>query len=173
MFLSPAQIVESLNLKKGDTVADFGCGSGAYVFAISKLIGDRGKVYAVDIHAEILDKINREAEKMNIVNIDTILADIEEKIQIENSSCNAIILSNILSDIKDFNTLFSEIKRILKPGGFLIVVDWKESDHPLYTKRINTITEENLTAILALNNFYIKKHLPAGLYHYAFLVEQK
>ena len=172
MFLSPVQIVENLNLRKGDTVADFGCGSGAYVFAVSKIIGDRGKVYAVDIHKEILEKINREAEKMNIINIDTLLADVEKKIQIESFSCDAILLSNVLSQIEDFDGLLSEIKRILKPDGVLLVVDWKKMDHPILSKRENLVEEEKITAILAKNKFYIKKHLPAGDYHYAFIALQ-
>ena len=172
MFLSPVQIVENLNLRRGDTVADFGCGSGAYVFAVSKIVGDRGKVYAVDIHKEILDKINREAEKMNLINIDTLLADIEKNVQIESLSCDAILLSNVLGQIKDFNNLLSEIKRILKPGGILLVVDWKKMDHPILNKRENIVPEEKIIAILAKSDFFIKKHLPAGEYHYAFIAMQ-
>ncbi|MEI6352702.1 MAG: methyltransferase domain-containing protein [Candidatus Nomurabacteria bacterium] len=173
MFLSPVQIIESLALRKGDVVADLGCGSGAYVFAASKIVGDRGKIYAVDIHREILEKINHEAEKMNIINIDTLLSNIENKVQIESLSCDVVIVSNVLGDIENYNNLLNEIKRILKPDGFLLVVDWKKIDHAIYTKRVNVIPEEKITAILATHNFYIKKHYPAGEYHYAFLVAQK
>ena len=80
MFISPEQIINSLNLKEGDIVADFGCGAGAYVFAASKFVGDRGKVYAIDRFTDMIDKINREAEKKSIINIDGIVADVEEKI---------------------------------------------------------------------------------------------
>jgi ubiquinone/menaquinone biosynthesis C-methylase UbiE len=172
MFLSPVQILENLSLRKGDTVADFGCGSGAYVFAASKMVGDRGKIYAIDIHKEILEKINREAEKMNIINIDTLLADIEKKVQIESFSCDAILLSNVLGHVENFDNLLEEIKRILKPDGILLVVDWRKADHPILNKRENLIQEEKITAILAKNNFSVKKHLPAGDYHYAFIAIQ-
>ncbi|MBP9765855.1 MAG: class I SAM-dependent methyltransferase [Candidatus Pacebacteria bacterium] len=172
MFISPSQIVESLELKKGDVVADFGCGSGTYVFITSKIVGDRGKVYAVDIHRDILEKINREAEKMNIINIDTLLTNIEDKIQIESLSCDVVILSNVLSEIKDIDKTLLEIKRILKPNGYVLVIDWKDLDHPMSNKRIGIVPEEKITAILAKNNFRIKKHFPAGNFHYAFIVEE-
>lgn len=172
MFISPTQIVESLELKKGDTVADFGCGSGAYVFAVSKIVGDRGKVYAIDIHREILEKINREADKINITNIDTILTDIEEKVQIDNFSCDVTILSNVLGEIKNIENILQEVKRILKPKGRLLIADWKDSEHALSSKRENVIAEEKITAILAKNNFLIKKHFPAGNFHYAFIAEE-
>ena len=126
MFVSPVQIVESLALRKGDVVADFGCGSGAYVFAASKLVGDRGRVYAIDTHREILEKINREANKMNIINIDTLLTNIQENIQIESLSCDVVILSNVLSELDNIDRVLEEVKRILKPDGYLLIVDWKD-----------------------------------------------
>ena len=172
MFVSPVQIVESLALRKGDIVADFGCGSGAYVFASSKMVGDRGKVYAIDIHREMLEKINREAEKMNIINIDTLLTNMEEKVQIEGLSCDVVILSNILAEINNLDKVLEEVKRILKPDGYLLIVDWKDSDHTLSQKRGHLIPEEKITAILAKNNFSIKKHFPAGNFHYAFIAEE-
>ncbi|MDQ1282001.1 MAG: hypothetical protein QG630_352 [Patescibacteria group bacterium] len=172
MFVSPVQIIESLALRKGDTVADFGCGSGAYVFAASKIVGDRGRVYAVDIHRDILEKINREADKMNIINIDTLLTNVEEKVQIENLSCDVVIISNILAEIKDIDKVLEEVKRILKPDGYLLIVDWKDSDHALSQKRGHVIPEEKITAILAKNHFSIKKHFPAGNFHYAFIAEE-
>lgn len=172
MFVSPVQIIESLSLRKGDTVADFGCGSGAYVFAASKIVSDRGRVYAIDTHRDILEKINREADKMNIINIDTLLTDIEDKVQIESLSCDVVILSNVLSEINNVDKVLEEVKRILKPDGYLLVVDWKEIDHALSKKRGNVVPEEKITAILAKNNFSIKKHFPAGKFHYAFIAEE-
>ena len=172
MFLSPVQIIESLSLRKGDIVADLGCGSGAYIFAASKFVGDRGKIFAVDIHREILEKINRESDKMNVINIDTLLANIESKIRIESLSCDVVIISNVLAEISNFDNLLNEIKRILKPDGILLIVDWKKTDHPLSNKRGEIIPEEKIIAILAPYNFYIKRHFPAGDYHYAFTAMQ-
>ncbi|MEN9338538.1 MAG: hypothetical protein RI945_263 [Candidatus Parcubacteria bacterium] len=169
MFLSPLQIIESLALRKGDVVADFGCGSGAYVFASAKLVGDRGKVLAIDIHKEILEKINREAEKMDLININTILADIEKKIEVESYSCDAVILSNVLSEVTEVDKVLEEAKRILKPNGIFLIVDWKETDHNLSLKRHNILKEEYITAILAKNSIFVKKHFPAGRFHYAFI----
>lgn len=170
MFLSPIQIIESLALRKGDIVADFGCGSGAYVFAASSLLGDRGKVYAVDIHKQILEKIDKEAEKRNIVNIDTILANVEDKVPVESYSCDIVILSNILSELDNIDNAIQEAKRILKPDGVILIVDWKKTEHNLSLKRHAILEEEVITAVLAKHDLHIKKHFPAGNYHYAFSV---
>lgn len=170
MFISPEQIVNSLNLKAGDIVADFGCGSGAYVFAVSKLVGDRGKVYAVDRYTDMLDKINREADKMNIINIDTIVGNVEEKVQLNDASCDVIILSNILSEVVNIDNLIKEARRILKPDGMVLIVDWKNTKENITLKRHSLLEEEKVVAILAKYNFQVQKHFPAGDYHYAFSV---
>lgn len=172
MFLSPVQIIENLDLKIGDMVADFGCGAGAYVFAASKKVGDKGRVYAVDLDENILDKINRETEKTNIINIDTILSNVEEKVQIKDTSCDLIILSNVLSEVDNLDSVLEETERVLKPDGRILVADWKKTEHSLSLLRPNLLDEEKIVAVLAKHNFSVKKHLPAGEYHYAFLAER-
>lgn len=173
MFISPEQTINNLGLKRGDFVADFGCGAGAYVFASSKLVGDEGKVYAVDIDKNILDKISREANKKNIQNIDTIIADVESGVHINNNSCDLIILSNILSLVSNIQNVLKEVKRILKSDGILLIVEWKNGDHNILKKRIGCLEEERLVALIAKNNLSIQKHFPAGDYHYAFSVKNK
>ncbi len=169
MFISPEQIVKSLNLKTGNVVADFGCGSGAYVFTASKIIGDTGKVYAIDINVNILDKINREADKLSLINIETIVSNVEEKVYLDNNICDLVILSNILSEVINVDHLINEAKRVLKKDGAILVVDWKNIEHNLIIKRHSIIEEEKVIAILSKNNLSIKKHFPAGEFHYAFL----
>lgn len=168
MFVSPSQIINSLAIGNRDVVADFGCGNGAYVFAISRLVGDTGKVYAVDIHTNILDKINREADKMNIINIDTISSDIEERVQIDSYSCDIVIISNVLSEVDNSENVVKEAKRILKPGGIVLIVDWKNTEHVLSAKRHRTLKVEEIETLLDKYNLHIKRHLPAGDYHFAF-----
>jgi len=168
MFISPDQIINNLSLKEGDFVADFGCGAGAYIFAASKLVGDKGKVYAIDLHKEILEKINHEADKMNLINIETIIADVEDKVQLNDSSCDVVILSNLLSLVSNIENPIKEAKRVLKPSGIIVIVDWKNGEHNIFQKRHGFVEEEKIVAILAKNDLYVKKHFPAGDYHYAF-----
>lgn len=168
MFLSPEQIIQTLDLKAGDVIADFGCGAGAYVFPASKKVGDIGKVYAIDLNQDILDKIDREADKIGIVNIDTILANVENKVILDDASCDVIILSNLLSEVEDLDKVLEEVKRTLKKGGYILVVDWKKTEHTFSLLRPNLLEEEKIVAVLANHGFSIQKHIGAGEYHYAF-----
>jgi len=176
MFLSPAQIVTKLPLQAGQVVADFGCGSGAYLGPLSNAVGSQGKVYAFDLQKDILERLEREAEKFSYMNIEFAIVDVEDKTYLEKKSCDAIILSNILFQVANPLAVIREAKRILKPNGFLLIVDWKKNPaeklgikfgpHPTHV-----LGEEKVLAMLAKNDFSIKKHLPAGEFHYAFIAE--
>ncbi|MBI2474518.1 MAG: methyltransferase domain-containing protein, partial [Candidatus Taylorbacteria bacterium] len=60
-FSDPSHNVEQFDLQSGMTVADFGTGSGYYAFAAAKAVGDKGKVYAIDVQKPLLEKLKREA----------------------------------------------------------------------------------------------------------------
>lgn len=170
MFLSPTELISRLNLKPGDKVADFGTGSGANLQALSNLVGPTGKVYALDINQPLLERLQKEAEKFFYTNIEFALSDVEQKIYLENQSCQAVILSNILFQVADPDAVIKQAKRILKSDGFLLIVDWKSSFNHLGPHPNHVLPEEKILAILAKNNLQIKKHLPAGEFHYALLV---
>src|SRR5882672_10682745 len=64
-----SKLMPALEVKAGHVVADFGAGSGHHTFKLSKLVGDKGKVYAVDIQPEMLDMIGKRMRKDDIKNI--------------------------------------------------------------------------------------------------------
>jgi SAM-dependent methyltransferase len=123
MFLSPQDLVHRLPLKKGDKACDFGCGSGAYLSSLSNMVGNIGKVFAFDIHQDMIERLQREAEKYGYDNVEFAACDIEKKTYLENYSIDAVILSNILFQLENPDAVIKEVKRVLKPNGFLLVVD--------------------------------------------------
>ena len=170
MFLSPKKIIQELDLKSGDIIADFGCGNGAFILEISPLLGNEGKIFAIDNHLNILDKLHKEKEKKFLDNLEIIYNDLTESVYIEDGVCDFVLLANILHEIeKDkLEKVITEAKRILKDNSYLVVIDWKEKEHILNQKR-NILKEEEILALLGKYNFEIKRHLGAGDFHYAFM----
>jgi len=171
MFLSPTQIVSKLKLKKGDRVADFGCGVGGYLALLSEAVGRTGKVFALDLNENLLERLKLEAQKYGYDNLEFGVCDLLERSFLENKSCDLVILSNLLHQVDDQVRVILEAKRVLKNEGLLLIVDWK--DH-FKNKKIGPhpnhfVPEEKILAILAKNNLEVLRHLPAGDYHYAFL----
>jgi ubiquinone/menaquinone biosynthesis C-methylase UbiE len=114
-------ILEEVGIKAGFHILDFGCEPGSYVMPVSRLVGDTGKVYALDIHPLAIKKVQQLASKKGLTNVQTILSD--GKTGLPPNSLDIILLYDVLHGLKDYATILSEWHRILKPKGILSVND--------------------------------------------------
>jgi len=111
----PEQEIEKLDIKPGQTILDFGCGIGSWTLPAAKLVGKKGKIYALDKMSLALTKIKQRAQKEELHNIDTIdsIAILPEE------SIDVILLYGVLPEIEDRESLLRELHRVLKPSGYL------------------------------------------------------
>ena len=168
-FLTPENLIKELYLKSGSYVADIGCGSGAYIFSLSRAVGDIGQVYAIDVNREMTNSLNLRLEKSGIKNVDVIWADVEKEIHIENYSLDAVVMSNVLFQLENIDKALENVTKILKPEGELLVVDWSDSHGNIGPKPDHVIKEDKAEEYVKKHGFRIVKRLPAGKYHYAFI----
>jgi arsenite methyltransferase len=113
---------EFANIKPGDTVVDLGSGAGNDVFVARAIVGDNGKVIGVDMTEEMIAKANRNKNKLGFVNIEFKLGDIEN-MPVENNIADVVVSNCVLNLVPDKEKAFSEIYRIIKPGGHFCVSD--------------------------------------------------
>lgn len=125
IMLPPDKTLIRLGLKNGDIVADIGAGIGYFSMPASKIVGHEGVVYALDISKEMLDEIDKGIKKNNISNIKTVKVK-ESKLFIEDGAVNFAFACNVLHEVDDLDSIISEIKRILIPGGKIAIIEWKK-----------------------------------------------
>ena len=128
-FLDKNIILKKLNIKTAGNILDAGCGNGYMSKEFAKLVGSAGKVYAIDAHEESIRQLKSEADQRNIF---VTLSDITKKTEIEDSSIDLIYLSMVFHGFTVFQTesFLNEVKRILKPGGILAIVEVDKGDTP-------------------------------------------
>jgi len=114
------QDLKKIPLEKVTTVVDYGCGAGRYALPVAKLVGTKGKVFAVDIHPLAIKTIKGKAARESLTNIEAILVDYYDT-GIQDSSVDLVLLIDTLPLIKDYNTLFQEMHRILKQNGYIFI----------------------------------------------------
>src|SRR5713226_10095152 len=90
----PAKLLPLLKLKEGDAVADIGAGSGFYTFKLSPLVGDKGKIYAVDIQKEMLDLIRDRAKAKQLTNVVPVLGKISDP-KLPDSAIDIILMVDV------------------------------------------------------------------------------
>ena len=120
IFWNPNRKIKKIPLSEGMRVVDYGCGPGRYTIPMAKLVGLKGKVFAVDISPPAIKYVKDLAAKANLRNVETILAD-SYNTGIEESSIDLVLLLDTLHIIKDRNALFREIYRMLKEGDILFM----------------------------------------------------
>ena len=168
-FLNPAEVLKQLKLKKGMIAADFGCGSGGWVIPLAKIL-EEGKIYAIDILEEPLSALKGRAKLEKILNVETIRSNVEAKngSKLSDNSCDLVLMTNLLFECDDKKIVLEEGKRVLKPGGRILVVDWIK-DNPL-TPEIEWVDFEEIKKIAKELDLKLEKEFEAGAYHYSLIL---
>lgn len=116
LIWSARRHLEKIPLKEGMVVVDYGCGPGRYTLPVAKLVGPKGKVFAIDIQPLAISTIREKAAHESLTNIEAILADSYDT-GIQDSSIDLVLLVDTFHQIKDSKALLREIHRILKQDG--------------------------------------------------------
>lgn len=113
---------EFAQIKEGDTVIDLGSGAGNDVFVARALTGEKGKVIGIDFTEKMIEKARLNNEKLGFGNVEFRFGDIEDLPVTENFA-DVVISNCVLNLVPDKKKAFSEIFRVLKPGGHFSVSD--------------------------------------------------
>ena len=118
LFEPPKKFIEPF-VKKGQVVADLGCGPGYYSLHFAKILGQKGKVFSVDSDERSIDALNKKAQKHGYKNIEAYTSSASDLPFIEDNSIDFIFANGLLCCIAPNQVEFAvnEIKRILKPNG--------------------------------------------------------
>jgi len=115
------EFLKNIGIQGDQFVLDFGSRYGTYTIPAAKLVGKKGKIYAVDKNREYLDKLLHTAKKNGLKNIETILSLDEMLIPIDDQCIDTILLYDVLHLIDDRKKLLNEIYRVLKVEGVFSV----------------------------------------------------
>ncbi len=170
-FLEPEKIISQLELKPDYHVAEFGCGPGGFVIPLARKLF-KGMVYALDIQEEALSALTGRARAEGLNNIRKIRCDLEEPkgSRIQDNLMDLVVVSNILFQSEHKEAMLKEAKRILKPKGQMLIVDWKK-DSPFGPVE-GRVELEDIKAILIRLELKQKKELEAGTYHWGVVLEK-
>src|SRR3989344_2163354 len=128
MFTDPIQNLKQFGLREDMVVADLGAGTGFYSIAAAHMV-PKGKVYAVEVQKDFVTTIRNKAKESHVNNLEVLWGNIEKLggTKIGDRIVDAVIASNVIFQIEDRDTFIKEVKRILKPQGMLLVVDWSDT----------------------------------------------
>lgn len=166
-------ILRKMSVEEKQKVAELGCGNfGFFVWPLARLVGRRGTVYAVDILKSTLEEIARQAKSDNLSQVKTVWSNLEifRATAIETSSLDNALLVNVMHQSKKRIDLLREAIRLLKRGGKLLIVEWKNSDSPFGPQTTERIKPESLKSAAPKLGLEISEEFEAGPYHYGLVL---
>lgn len=120
-------IIDLLKLELGDAVADIGAGTGLFSRLLAQRVGPGGVVYAVDISQPMVEHIRETAVAMELHNIKATLGGVRSPTLPENS-VDTVLIADSYHHFEYPAEMLSEIRKALRPGGELLLVDFERMD---------------------------------------------
>lgn len=121
----PNEILNALNIKNGQTIADIGAGSGYLAVKLSERVGTTGTVYAEDIQQDMLDYMSKRLVEKELKNVTLVLGTMDDPKLPQNSLDVAILLSTY-HEIAQPIDFIKKVKLALKPQGILAIMEFSD-----------------------------------------------
>lgn len=174
-FAHPVRNVAALQVEPGMKVADFGAGSGAYVYAIAEALAGSGIVYAIDIQKDLLRRIKNESDRRGFNNVAILWGDLEVKhgSKIQDGVLDLVLVSNLLFQLEDKHMPLVEAHRVLKNRGRLAIIDWNESYGGLGPVKGDVVDKAAVSELAKNAGFNVIREFSAGAHHFGLICEKR
>ena len=168
-LIDPDILTDALPLKPGSVAIDLACGKGAYSIFLSKMVGEEGLVYALDLWEEGLQLLQQEIENRNIKNILPLLADATKKIDIDDYSVDLCLMAAVLHDFEETgktDAVLKQVKTLLKPNGHFAVIEFKKIEGPPGPPIHIRLSEDEAEKMVTRCGFKHSRTIDIGDYNY-------
>jgi len=160
-IMPPEVTLEKLYLQKGDIVADVGCGIGYFSIPAAVIVGEMGKVYAMDISDEMLREVQVRARDNNVANIEVVKT-LENSLIVADESITYAFICNVLHETENIGSFLEEVKRVLVGEGKVAIIEWMKQESPIGPPLSHRIAEQELLNMLNNMAFRVIEKINIG-----------
>ncbi len=157
----PEKTLKNIGLRPGMVFMDIGCGDGFFAIPAARIVGEKGKVYALDIDASAVNRLKRKAAEKGLRNI-TATAGAAEETVFCSECADVVFYSIVLHDFRDPAQVLRNAKLMVKASGMLVDLDWKKKP-TLFGPPVHIrFSEEQASNLIKAAGFRIESVEDAG-----------
>jgi ubiquinone/menaquinone biosynthesis C-methylase UbiE len=145
----PELLMAALGLKGGETVADFGAGSGYYTFRLAQAVGPRGTVIAADIEPRMLALIRARAARERLIQIGLVQSTATDP-KLPRNRMDLILLVDVYHELSHPYEIMRQLRAALKSDGRVVLVEYRAEDTAVPIKAVHKMSAAQ--AILEMSN---------------------
>jgi ubiquinone/menaquinone biosynthesis C-methylase UbiE len=149
-------MLTSLGVKPGMTVCDMGCGNGFYTLQLAKMVGEKGRVYAVDIQPEMLKLLQQRADKAGLKNIVPVQGELWDP-KLPPGKIDLILLVDVYHEFSHPVQMLAGMRAALAPGGNAVLVEYRGEDPEVPIKPLHKMTKDQIKMEWLPNGFKLAK----------------
>jgi len=153
-YQKPAEVVKALGIKEGEVIADIGAGSGYFSFPLARAVGPSGRVYAVDVNADMVRHMNRRIRDAKASNLVTVLCPFDDPL-LADGAIDRVFICDTWHHIEGHPKYLGLLKKALKPGGQVVMVDFKKEKTPVGPPMEMRIERDDLVREMQANGFQL------------------
>jgi ubiquinone/menaquinone biosynthesis C-methylase UbiE len=168
-YQKPHEVIQALRLRSGEVIADIGAGSGYFAMRLAQHVGSTGHVYAVDISPDMIRRLNERVHQARLVNISTILATPSNPLLPR--PVDRFLFVNVWHHVEDQAGYLALMKKMLKPGGQIVMIDFHKRDLPVGPPAAMKIAREDLLKQMRGHGFRIREEHTFLPYQYFVVFE--
>jgi len=166
--IDPEKVLRDAGLKEGDFFADIGSGPGFFTVPAARIVGFKGMAFAIDTQKEMLLDLRDRNPPDNIV----LLLSEEDNIPIGDSETDFALLAYMLHETAMMDAFLKEVRRVVRPGGTVLVIDWKKQKEEHGPPEEERLTEDEVTGLLSGAGFSVESVTELNPSHYRVLARR-
>jgi ubiquinone/menaquinone biosynthesis C-methylase UbiE len=139
----PGAVMDALELRDGEIVADLGAGSGYFTFRLAPKVGRTGKVLAVEIQDEMLDTIRRRALASKVTNVEEVKgSQTDPKLPV--SGVDLVLMVDVYHELAYPFEVMTKVCQALESGGRVVFVEYRKEDSQVPIKEVHKMSVDQL-----------------------------
>ncbi len=154
----PEAMLDALKIKRGATVADVGAGAGYHSIRLARRVGPDGTVFATDLQPEMLQMLRHNAQAAGVNNIKPILAT-QQDTKLPAGKIDLILMVDVYHECSDPEVVLLGMKKALRPGGRLVLVEFRGEDPDVPIKPEHKMTLRQVRREVEPQGFTFKNSL--------------
>ncbi|HTW92926.1 MAG TPA: class I SAM-dependent methyltransferase [bacterium] len=169
---NPESVLALAGLKPTMTFVDLGCGNGFFALPAARAVGAKGRVYGVDASPEFIEELRTRAEAEGLKNLTLTTGRAEETLPCEQCA-DIVFMGNVLHDFDDPAQVLANARKMLKPTGVLVNVDWKDKPSPMGPPMSIRFSAARASGLIENAGFSAGAPQDVGSYHYLILARPR